>query len=271
MKQKTGRKLLGFLLTLAMVIGLMPGMGLTAYAAPALDPVSYMAWNGTTLVEKTGDDACTTTPWSLRTPRLLKMARRYVMSNSDRQRARITVTGTVNPILCDGATLTASKGITVNSGNTINIYAQIGGTGELNAGSDLNAWQALAAAPDTKEGTVNIRGGKITATGGSNTFVYRRRDGWRQWGKSTSTMVQSPHEDKTFARGIRRIPKKSGGTVNIYGGTVNASGSTIWYNRYRHRRNESWKLCCAQSDSAVKLQPPARKRQSDRYSGYGNH
>lgn len=35
MKQKTGRKLLSFLLTLAMVIGLMPGMSLTAYAATA--------------------------------------------------------------------------------------------------------------------------------------------------------------------------------------------------------------------------------------------
>ena len=34
MKQKTGRKLLSFLLTLALVLGLMPGMGLTAYAAP---------------------------------------------------------------------------------------------------------------------------------------------------------------------------------------------------------------------------------------------
>ena len=33
MKQKTGRKLLGVLLTLAMVVGLMPGMSLTAYAA----------------------------------------------------------------------------------------------------------------------------------------------------------------------------------------------------------------------------------------------
>ena len=33
MKQKTGRKLLSFLLTLAMVVGLLPGMGLTAYAA----------------------------------------------------------------------------------------------------------------------------------------------------------------------------------------------------------------------------------------------
>lgn len=33
MKQKTGRKLLSFLLTLAMLVGLMPGMSLTAYAA----------------------------------------------------------------------------------------------------------------------------------------------------------------------------------------------------------------------------------------------
>ena len=33
MKQKTGRKLLGVLLALALTVGLMPGMGLTAYAA----------------------------------------------------------------------------------------------------------------------------------------------------------------------------------------------------------------------------------------------
>lgn len=34
MKQKTGRKLLSFLLTLALVLGLLPSMSLTAYAAP---------------------------------------------------------------------------------------------------------------------------------------------------------------------------------------------------------------------------------------------
>ena len=33
-KKKNGRKLLSVLLTLAMVIGLLPGMGMTAYAAP---------------------------------------------------------------------------------------------------------------------------------------------------------------------------------------------------------------------------------------------
>ena len=40
MKHKTGRKLLSFLLTLAMLVGLMPGMGLTAYAAS-----TTVTWN----------------------------------------------------------------------------------------------------------------------------------------------------------------------------------------------------------------------------------
>ena len=46
MKQKTGRKLLSFLLTLAMVVGLMPGMGLTAYAAQETKTVTwnYATW-----------------------------------------------------------------------------------------------------------------------------------------------------------------------------------------------------------------------------------
>ena len=46
MKQKTGRKLLSWLLTLAMVIGLMPGMSLTAYAAE----VPYASLKNTTNV-----------------------------------------------------------------------------------------------------------------------------------------------------------------------------------------------------------------------------
>ena len=40
LKQKMGRKLLGFLLTLAMVVGLMPGMSLTAYAEGEATPTA---------------------------------------------------------------------------------------------------------------------------------------------------------------------------------------------------------------------------------------
>ena len=54
----TTRALAVFLLALAMVIGLLPGMGMTAKAD--MDPVSYMEWDDSDkkLVEKTGADAC---------------------------------------------------------------------------------------------------------------------------------------------------------------------------------------------------------------------
>ena len=54
MKQKTGRKLLSFLLTLAMVLGLVPGMGLTALAWDG-DPYAELL-NTTTAVNFDGKE-----------------------------------------------------------------------------------------------------------------------------------------------------------------------------------------------------------------------
>ena len=196
------------------------------YATPAaaLDPVSYMAWNGTTLVEKTGDDACTDYTVVTADTATFEDGKWYVVSNSVTVSSRITVTGTVNLILCDGATLTASKGITVNSGNTINIYAQIGGTGELNAGSDLNVASIGGGARYQSSGTVNIHGGKITATGGSNASgIGGALDGGN--GEVNIYGGNVTARGKNYAAGIGGYSGKSGGTVNIYGGTVNASGS----------------------------------------------
>ena len=195
-----------------------------ATPAPALDPVSYMAWNGTTLVEKTGDDACTDYTVVTADTTTFEDGKWYVVSNSVTVSSRITVTGTVNLILCDGATLTASKGITVNSGNTINIYAQIGGTGELNAGSDLNVASIGGGARGASSGTVNIHGGKITATGGTNASGI----GGALEGGNGEVNIYSGEvtaRGKNNAAGIGGYTGKSGGTVNIYGGTVNASGS----------------------------------------------
>ena len=63
-KRKTGRKLLAFLLTLAMVIGLMPGIGLTTYAEggtttytitiPSTLSVANSGWNATDGISATG-------------------------------------------------------------------------------------------------------------------------------------------------------------------------------------------------------------------------
>lgn len=48
-KRKLGRKLLSFLLTLAMTVGLMPGMGLTVYAETQVNQVNYWYNGGMTL------------------------------------------------------------------------------------------------------------------------------------------------------------------------------------------------------------------------------
>ena len=132
MKQKIGRRLLGVLLTLAMVLGLMPGMSLTALAD--LEPVAYMAWNGTAVALVEGgctdytvvDDNTTT----------FEDGKWYVVNATGdglTNDNRITFNGTVNLILCDGATLNASKGIQGTEDSTLNIYGQSEGTGAFNA------------------------------------------------------------------------------------------------------------------------------------------
>jgi hypothetical protein len=53
MKRKLGRKLLCFLLSLAMVVGLMPGMSMTTYAEPVLPPVTISPENAGTVTTGT--------------------------------------------------------------------------------------------------------------------------------------------------------------------------------------------------------------------------
>ena len=53
-RKKSGRKLLSFLLTLAMLVGLMPGMGLTAYAdGTTYNPASTYAGFGELITNNT--------------------------------------------------------------------------------------------------------------------------------------------------------------------------------------------------------------------------
>ena len=56
MKQKTGRKLLGVLLALVLVLGLVPGMSLTAYAATGTYTTYTTLKNNTTVVKFNGYD-----------------------------------------------------------------------------------------------------------------------------------------------------------------------------------------------------------------------
>ena len=140
----------------------------------------------------------------------------YVVNTGTSIDTRITVTGTVNLILCDGATLTAEKGITVAdndqdpvtpSSNILNIYGQSLGTGTLIATSTdlynaaIGGFRNNAGNDRERDcGRITINGGAITASGG-------------RYGAGIGAAPQSTCGDISF----------TGGTVVAYAGE-NASG-----------------------------------------------
>ena len=99
MKQKTWTKLLSFLLTLAMVIGLMPGMTLTVYADTIVRGVSYLYYESEEAAiagtSSSGTQDCikveaNTTSWGDE-----EEEKWYVVNSDVTIDDRITVTGTV--------------------------------------------------------------------------------------------------------------------------------------------------------------------------------
>ena len=126
--------------------------------------------------------------------------------------SRITVNGTVNLILRDGATLTASAGITTTNA-TLNIYAQSAGTGALTAkgstgcagiGGRVGGYGSNGGAG----GTVSIFGGTVTATGGTAANCDGAGAGIGGGGAGLGMGDTGG----------------AGGTVSIFGGTVTATG-----------------------------------------------
>ena len=96
----------------------------------------------------------------------------YFVGKNTTVSSRIELSGTVNLILGDGATLTAEQGIHVAQHNTLNIFAQSAGTGTLTASAD-NHNAAIGATHEDDQmgmnhsGIIRIYGGVITANGSS--------------------------------------------------------------------------------------------------------
>ena len=205
-KKELRKGMLGIILSFVMVFGLMPGMSLTALADSPLPGVSYLDWDDAEkkLVEKTGDSACMeytvvgadTTAWGE------SNAEKWYVANSDITiSTRVTVAGIANLILCDDVELTIEKGITVNEGNTLNIYAQSGRTGKLYAGTTNGTdrtcddnYAGIGGDNQKPGGNINVYGGIVTATGGQN------------------------------GAGIGSVKDNSGGNINVYSGTITATG-----------------------------------------------
>lgn len=111
---------------------------------------------------------------------------------------RPNIIGTVCLILCDNAVLTAPKGISVINNNTLKIYSQKDGTGQLIASAgDLQA--GIGSWANCDGGNIEIYGGNITASGGIKAAGIG----------SGCNISASVH---------------NGGTINIYGGNITANG-----------------------------------------------
>ena len=90
----------------------------------------------------------------------------YVVNNNVTIGSRVTCTGDVHLILADGKTLTASEGITVNSGNSLTIYGQSGQTGKLTTGTPNEDMAGIGGVNHQSSGNITINGGTVNATGG---------------------------------------------------------------------------------------------------------
>ena len=168
---------------------------------------------------------------------------------------RITVSGTVNLILANGATLKASSGVGVSSGNTLNIYSQSedSNQGILQATSSGDEYAAIGSSARSQSGgNITINGGNITATGsfsGAGIGGAMRGDSGNitinggtvtatsSWGAgigggnkgSGSITINGGNVKATSfsnGAGIGGGDSKSG-TVIINGGTVNASSDDL--------------------------------------------
>ena len=150
------RKPVSLLLALIMVLGMFAIVPISAGAAVTVD---YIDENGYPQSHEATELSSGSTSLS---------AGWYCVSSIVEIGSRITCTGDVHLILCDGATLTAPKGITVNSGSAnLSIYGQSGGTGALLINGVRSGYSGIGGSKSNGSGFITINGGTVTAIGGN--------------------------------------------------------------------------------------------------------
>ena len=157
----------------------------------------------------------------------------YVVTEDVTASSRIWVNGDVSLVLCDGVTLTASRGIEVRSGKSLTIYTQSGNTGALTANSVDQYGSAIGGAGAfASGGTITIHGGEISATsygegscaiGGNSSTVTIYGGRVSAWHDLNSTSIGGADATVNlgWCRSTDNIYAKSfGGTVNLLGNFV---------------------------------------------------
>ena len=132
----------------------------------------------------------------------------YIVDSNVTVSSRISISGTVNILLCDGYTLTAVQGINTTNA-TLNIYGQRNGTGTLiatNSGHD----SPIGGSKQNHGGTLSINGGTISATANPDSG-----------GSGNSAAAIGGGGNSGVNDG------GSGGTIVINGGTITAIGGAF--------------------------------------------
>lgn len=150
------KRIMAMLICMTMLFALLPCFTITASAASNVPYVDAKGIAQTPIANAT-DITSSTTTW--------KNGWYYASGNVTISK-RVTVSGTVNLILADGANLTINGGISVLSGNAIIIWGQSGGTGKLTANGGTRQ-TGIGSHNDAAAGNITINGGNITANGGA--------------------------------------------------------------------------------------------------------
>lgn len=148
----------------------------------------------------------------------------YTASGAVNMTGRIVVSGSISLILEDGCNLIASSGITVNSGSTLIVYVQSGGSGALNAMASGSA-AGIGSAAGASAGTIVINGGSITATGGTGGAGIGGGNGG-SCGSVTINGGRITARGGGSGAGIGGGYNGNGGSVSIKGGSVTATGGS---------------------------------------------
>ena len=213
------------------------GLGATRRAAVLLLvmmlTMAQTAWaDGISYLDATGTQQSCTTYTTVESSSTFWNSGWFVVNSNTTISDRITVSGTVNLILTNNATLTASKGITVGSDATLNIYAQTDDEATMGAlvASGVNDNQqynaGIGGVDNTAAGTITINGGKINATGKVGAGI----GSGGQSGATVGTItinggIVTAQDGDGWGAGIGGggiLGKAS--TINLNGGIINAAG-----------------------------------------------
>lgn len=156
----------------------------------------------------------------------------YAVTENVTISGRVTVGGDVKLILCNGATLTATNGISVDSGKKFTVYGQTNDTnlmGILNSRTQTTTGVASAGIGGSGKGKISgvitINGGKVSASGSREAGGAGIGGGFNASGGTTvinGGVVTVP--TRKSVAGIGGGRHGSGGNITINGGTVNAGG-----------------------------------------------